>query len=165
MNASAGSAVFDFESDSERTLDYIPMCVRMKLDLCGVKMSLAQWIGLPLAVRQIILEARCQVDPEIRRVRHYLEFIVDAFGLGPLAPVRCDPQAWRGCGRAPSSVVAAMAALGYPSIGAAAWDALNDLQRFALIKLARPGHTRHLADALEEFGLATRPLGAARAER
>jgi hypothetical protein len=165
MNPLAGSAVFDFESDSERTLDYIPICVRMKLDLSGVKMSLAQWSGLPLAVRQIVLEARCQVDPEIRRVRHYLEFIVDAFGLGPLASARCDPQAWRGCGRAPASVVAAMAALGYPSIGAAAWDALTDLQRFALIKLARPGHARHLPAALEEFGLATRPLGAARAER
>jgi hypothetical protein len=165
MNASPGSAVFDFESDSERTLNYIPMCVRMKLDLCGVKMSLAQWSSLPLAVRQIVLEARCQFDPEIRRVRHYLEFIVDAFGLGPLASVRCDPQAWRGCGQAPVSVGAAMAEFGYPSIGAAAWRALNDLQRFALIKLARPGHTRHLRAALGEFGLATRPLGPVRAER
>src|SRR5258705_12918697 len=126
MNASVASAVFDFESDSERTLDYIPMCVRMKLDLCGIKMSLAQWSGRPLAVRQIVLEARCHADHEIRRVRHYLEFIVDAFGLGLLASARCDPQAWRACGRAPASVVAAMAALGYPGIGGAAWNALND---------------------------------------
>jgi hypothetical protein len=165
MNAWADSAVFEFESDSERTLDYIPMCVRMKLDLCGLKLSLAQWTGLPLAVRQIVLEARCQVDPEILRVRRYLELVVDAFGLGMLASAPCDPQAWRGSGRAPASVVAAMDALGCPRLGAAAWAALNDLQRFALIKLARPGHTRHLPAALEEFGLATWPLGAARSER
>jgi hypothetical protein len=165
MNAGADATVFEFESDSERTLDYIPMCVRMKLDLCGLKLSLAQWTGLPLAVRQIVLEARCQAGPEIRRVRRYLELIVHAFGPGALASAPCDPKAWRGSGRPPAAVVAALDALGHPGLDAAAWAALNDLQRFALTKLARPGHTRNLPAALEEFGLAMQPLGAVRRER
>jgi hypothetical protein len=36
----------------------------------------------------------------------------------------------------------------------AAWQQLNELQRFALVKLSHPGHEhRNLPAALREFGL------------
>ena len=156
MDPWASSDVFAFESVSERTLEYIPMSVRMKLDLCGLKLSLAQWSGLPLAVRQIVLEVGCEADLEIQRLRRYLEFIIEAFGLGPLASIRCDRETWSARSRVPSSVVAAMDALDLARIGAATWAGLSDLQRFTLIKLTRRGHTRNLPAALEEFGLQKR---------
>jgi hypothetical protein len=88
MDTWTGSEVFGFESVAERTLEYIPMSVRMKLDLCGLKPSLGQWSGLRMAVRQILLEEPCGTVVEIRRVREYLQLIVEAHGLGDIPPCR-----------------------------------------------------------------------------
>ena len=153
MQPCADSKVFGFESALERTLAYIPICVRLKLDLCGLKISLAQWSGLPLAVREIVFEVNCETDPEIERLRRYLEYIVDAFGLGPLDSIRCDRETWSIRSRVPSTVLAAIDAHGLAPISAGGWAGLSDLQRFTLIKLTRQGHTRNLSAALEEFGL------------
>jgi hypothetical protein len=35
--------LFDFESELEATLTYIPLAVRFKLDKCGIKLSLEAW--------------------------------------------------------------------------------------------------------------------------
>jgi hypothetical protein len=137
----------------ERTLEYMPMSVRLKLDLCGFKLSLVQWCGLPLTVRQTVLEMRCEVPHEILRMRRYLESTLDAFQLGPLAPLQCDREAWNANSRVPAALVSAMNALGLPRAGRAAWSGLSNLQRFALIELSREGRARKLEAALEEFGL------------
>jgi len=156
MDPCQESDFFGFEAGMEHALEAMPMSVRLKLDLCGRKISLAQWRGLPLAVRQVALEVRCGTAVEIVRARRYFCFIVDAFGLGRLTPVRVDPRAWSARARIPVMVASAMEALGLPCIDATAWAELSDLQRFALIKLARQGHIRNLQLALEEFGLWTR---------
>ena len=145
--------VFGFETFMERTLEYMPMSVRMKLDLCGCKLSLLQWCGLPLAVRQCVLEMDCGGREEILRLRRYLQSSVDALELGPLALLQCDPGSWGAQSRMPPELVSAIGELGLPRPGRAAWSALSDLQRFALTKLAQAGRARKLRAALEEFGL------------
>ncbi|MDB5858914.1 MAG: hypothetical protein JWQ76_2603 [Ramlibacter sp.] len=92
--------VFAFETFMERTLEYTPMRVRMKLAL-----------------------------------------------------LQRDPRAWGAQGSMPSELVSAIDELGLPVPGRAAWSGLSDLQRFALIELAREGRARKLRAALEEFGL------------
>jgi hypothetical protein len=155
MKALARAGVFGFESDSERTLEYIPMSMRLKLDLCGLKLSLDQWSDLPLAVREAVVAARCESELEVRRLRRDLQSVVKACGLGRLETIRCDRDAWGTQAGIPPSVVVATEELGV-DIGATAWRRLNDLQRFTLIKLARPGHARNLPAALAEFGLPRR---------
>jgi hypothetical protein len=153
MDTLAGSAILGFESEAERTLDCIPMRVRMKLDLCGLKLSLAQWCGLPIAVRRILLEEPCDTARDVRRAREYLVRAVEAHGLDALPVVHVDRAAWSAGSDVPSCVVSAMAASNLGHMGAPTWRRLDDLQRFALMKLSRPGHTRNLPAALEEFGL------------
>jgi hypothetical protein len=159
MNAEPIPGVFGFESFMERTLEYMPLSVRMNLDLCGVKLSLAQWCGLPLAVRQIVLEMRCDTAAEIHRVRSYLEFIVEAFRLGPLLPILCDAQSWGPQSRVPATLAAALHSLRLPRLSKTAWTGLSNLQRFALIRLTGEGNlpsegsSRNLQAALQEFGL------------
>jgi hypothetical protein len=145
--------VFGFETYMERTLEYMPMSVRLKLDLCGLKPSLVQWCGLPLTVRQTVLETHCEVPHEILRMRRYLESTFDAFQLGPLAPLQCSAEAWNANSRVPAALVLATTALGLPRPARAAWAGLSNLQRFALIKLSHEGRARKLESALEEFGL------------
>jgi hypothetical protein len=153
MDALAGSAILGFESEAERTLDCIPMRVRMKLDLCGLKLSLEQWCRLPIAVRRILLEEPCGTACEIRRAREYLMRTAEAHGLDALPVVQVDRASWSAASDVPSCVVSAMAATDLGPMGARTWRRLDDLQRFALLKLSRPGHTRNLRAALEEFGL------------
>jgi hypothetical protein len=145
--------VFGFETFMERTLEYMPMSVRMKLDLCGCKLSLLQWCGLPLAVRQGMLDMNCGEREEILRLRRYLQSSIDALQLGPLAPLQCDPGTWGAQSRMPLELVSAIDDLGLPVPGRAAWSGLSDLQRFALTRLAQGGRARKLRAALEEFGL------------
>jgi hypothetical protein len=53
----------------------------------------------------------------------------------------------------PAVVATATAELGVP-VGDADWAGLDELQRFALLKLSLPGHGRsNLVRALAEFGL------------
>jgi hypothetical protein len=149
------SDLLGFETGMADTLEFIPMSVRMKLDLCGLKISLAQWRGLPLAARQVAMEVRCETAVEIQRARRYFSHSVDAFGLGPLTRVRVDTRAWQAQGGVPAIVALAMEALGLPPIGAANWAGLSDFHRFTLVKLTRQGRVRSLQAAIEEFGLRT----------
>ena len=43
MHGSDRVRFFDFERSFQPTLDCMPMSVRFKMDLCGLKLSLLQW--------------------------------------------------------------------------------------------------------------------------
>jgi hypothetical protein len=153
MSSPPFPGVFAFETYMERTLEYMPMSVRMRLELCGFKLTLAQWCGLPLTVRQTLLDLDCDTAEEILRTRRYVESTIAAFQLGPLTPLQCDPQGWSARSRIPAVLVAALNALGLPRLDRAAWSGLGNVQRFALLKLTGEGRERKLRAALEEFGL------------
>jgi hypothetical protein len=147
------AGVFAFEGYMERTLEYMPLCVRMKLDLCEIQLSLAQWCGLPLPVRQILLDTDCAVPNALLRIRLYLEFMLDVLRLGPPLSVQCDPRTWSARRRVPLALRTAIKRLGLPRLAQDAWSALDDVQRFALLNLSHQGSTDRLRAALADFGL------------
>jgi hypothetical protein len=49
--------VFEFEPAAARDLEWLPLAVRYKLDLCGLKIGLNEWQALALEQRQALL--RC----------------------------------------------------------------------------------------------------------
>jgi hypothetical protein len=153
------AGVFAFEGYMERTLEYMPLRVRMKLDLCGIQLSLAQWCGLPLAARQILLDTDCGVPNAILRIRLYLEFTLDALRLGPLLSVQSDPRTWSARVRVPLTLRTAMKRLGLPRLAQDAWSALDDVQRFALVNLSREARDHGLRAALADFALAANRPG------
>ena len=73
---SAGSGIFGFESDLERSRACIPMAVRFKLDQCAMKLSLAQRRQLLVADRRDLLEMRCETDLEVADFRRAIEKLV-----------------------------------------------------------------------------------------
>ena len=141
--------LFAFESDFVGDLRCIPMAVRRKLDLCGRKLRLQTWLGWSEERRRSLL--------------HWPDDGAGLAGLAealddettPLPPARQEP--WQGNAPVPSVVASATGALGL-AIGDADWSRLDELQRFALLKLSLPGHGRqNLARALAEFGLGDQP--------
>jgi hypothetical protein len=150
----AGSSVFGFESDLERSLACIPLAVRFKLDKCGIKLSLAQWQQLPRGRRQDFLRVRCDTEVEIANFRRALRASIRAtsadeprlLNLGASRP-------WEDT-EVPEQVRRKTLELGAIPPAPYRWRALTPLQRFALIKLSRDGdHARNLMPALREFEL------------
>lgn len=151
------SHYFGFEREFEATLDCMPMSVRLKLDLCGLKLGLEDWRALSRASRETVLDARCESAGDEQRLRQFLELtIADSGGVAP-ARIEVDCRAWQDRAKVPARVSGAVEASGAASLSGLAWGTLNDLQRFALCKIATSGPLRSLRPALTEFGLLRTP--------
>ena len=157
----AARRLFGFEADFGADLRCLPMAVRRKLDLAGVKLKLAQWHGLEGAERQRLLTWDDTAEA-LSRLRHWLlerSATLPGGPAGSLPPASETP--WQQGDSWPEAVLRSCAQLAL-EIRAEGWRELDELQRFALVKLSHPGHEhRNLPAALAEFGQlkapATRP--------
>jgi hypothetical protein len=145
---------FQFEADFVEALRCIPMQVRLKLDTCGIKLSLAQWHQFSPAERQQLVTLDCDGEGAIATYHDHLQALVQHHQGSPAKTLAIDPTpAWHNDQVIPPEVQGQAAQLGY-AITQAQWQTLHPLQRFALIKLSRPSHENHnFQAALIEFGL------------
>ncbi|MEB3161356.1 MAG: nitrate reductase associated protein, partial [Synechocystis sp.] len=143
-----------FEQDFVDSLRCIPMVVRFKLDTCGVKLKLNHWHQLSNGDRQTLVTLPCQSPAEIDAYRAHLQTLVTAMQGKPASELAIDPHPpWLENERIPAPVLEKAASLD-ATITQNQWQSLTPLQRFALIKLSRPGHeNRNFLPALQEFGL------------
>ena len=151
------SQLFEFESDFVNTLRCIPMAVRLKLDVVGIKLSLRQWSRFTQEDRQRLLMTPCA---DAAGIEAYRGAVVDLVALRtneaakPLAEPPCGQ--WDNSDRIPAVVVNFAGSVGLRPPTDRQWNALTRLQRFALIKLTRDSHDNvNFAPAMSEFGLAT----------
>ena len=153
MSTPPSQQVFGFEADFARDLRCIPMAVRRKLDLAGVKLKLVQWHGLGAAERERLL-AWPDDDPAIAALREWLLERSTSLPEGPakaMEPAR--GTAWQVQGDWPEAVLRSCGELDL-AVRAEGWRGLDELRRFALLKLSHPGHEhRNLPRALAEFDL------------
>ncbi|HEU5146164.1 MAG TPA: nitrate reductase associated protein [Chryseosolibacter sp.] len=149
------NSFFRFEQDfTEPNIRCIPMIVRFKLDACGIKLSLSQWSKMNDEQRRYLADAPCDEAEDVIRYRKDLtRLIVRLTGSDPtFIPVPVSP-AWGSRDDVPQSIMEQLAGSG-ESITLEQWRNLTTLQRFALVKLSRPGHeNRNFSRAVEEFGL------------
>lgn len=146
--------VFAFESDFAGSLRCIPTAVRLKLDLVGIKLSLRQWSQLKREQRAELLQLVCNKPGErnayARRIEEML--IPQQSIIERIDPV--DGSAWAATGDVPAAVVDQAAEKQVVPPTLAQWRELSDVQRFALIKLTRPGHeNENFVSAMLEFGV------------
>jgi hypothetical protein len=149
------STIFEFETDFAGALYCIPMAVRRKLDLCGVKVSLKQWNRFPLEEREQLVTRKCDTPQETdayqREVAHLLE---TRAGDTPQFLDRDAGTEWKDTSVVPRRLIDYCQERDVPAPSLAQWAALTELQRFALFKLTRPGHTNeNFIPAMREFGL------------
>ena len=144
---------FDFEADFTSDLRCIPMAVRRKLDLAGVKLKLSHWGALAGPERQRLLQWPDH-SQAIEQLRQWLleRTAAMADGQAKLLPAAVTDD-WQQAEQLPALLEASCRQLQLP-LPNTAWQELNELQRFALVKLSHPGHEhRNLPAALREFGL------------
>ena len=145
---------FQFEADFVESLRCVPMQVRLKLDICGVKLKLPQWNKFNQDDRQILVDTSCTTEPEIADYRTLLHQMVLQRTGDTATDLAIDPHPeWQNITTVPESVQEKSQAVGM-ILSPAQWSALTPLRRFALIKLSRSGHENHnFLPALKEFQL------------
>lgn len=143
---------FAFESDFVATLRCIPMCVRHKLDISGVKLKLNEWSKLDPAERAYLAEMPFRNTAEIQAFRDFLSLLV-RINCGSLPSMMTPVEPNWNTQEIPDQVAEKAVALGV-TVSPESWRDLGDLPRFALMKLSRPGHEgKNFVPALEEFGV------------
>jgi hypothetical protein len=149
------ATIFAFESDFAGSLRCIPMAVRLKLDLVGIKLSLRQWSQLQKDQRTELLRANCSGSIDTQAYRDLVESMLALIADSVIERVvAVDGSAWSASAEVPTVVVRQSADKNLPAPTPAQWSQLTDVQRFALIKLTRPGHeNENFVPAMQEFGL------------
>jgi hypothetical protein len=146
---------FDFEKDFvEQNIRCIPMIVRFKMDAAGIKLKLAEWARFTFSEKEALAENECVTNAQVAEYRRYLQELVRRHTGGLASDMEVDKEPeWANVAMVAPLVLGRAAELGC-EIAVWQWRTLTALQRFALLKLARPGHeSRNFAKALSEFKL------------
>ena len=140
------SHCFVFEQDFVGNWRCIPLCVRRKLDLIGIKLKLSHWLAFTQAQRQDLVDWPDQT-PALTGMRSHLYALTRGMEAGMVKdlPIATN-EPWQNLDVLPGSVQQAAIERSV-AFNLAQWAALMELERFALFKLARPGHDHHNLDA------------------
>ena len=137
---------FAFEQDFIGSWRCIPLCVRRKLDLAGVKLKLSHWLAMTQDQRQQLVDWGDSSE-HLKQMREHLRAstVTMADGVVKDLPQAVD-EPWQQPDRLPDQLLDAARARGV-QLTPQAWQAMRELDRFALCKLARPGHDHHNLEA------------------
>ena len=152
--AAADAVFFGFEADFVGSLRCIPMAARLRLDLSGIKLKLNEWSKLDRVARAEAAGLPCADAAEIAAYQGILtDRVLAACGAIPSRLSELPAREWEDVSRVPVQVLGQASASGR-SLTPAQWARLTGLQRFALIKLSRPGHeNKNFLPACDEFGI------------
>lgn len=146
---------FRFEEDFvAENIRCIPMIARFKLDACGIKLKLKEWSSMNGEERQNIAEYACTTEDEIRAYRQYVKTVILYRMSHEAQDLEVDKEPdWADKNCIPETVQQKLVSLHF-LLEPAKWRQLNDLQRFVLVKLSKPGHeNKNFPIAMKEFGL------------
>lgn len=126
---------FLYEAEFYPTLSRVPLYVRMKLDLTGIKISLKDWLKFSFEERTALCHLPVETAEEKQVFRAYLNFLSQKYGGQPI--VMTEPLSallW-----SPTEVPAPVrdksaACLKVVSLGE--WAGWRDHERYALYKTA-----------------------------
>lgn len=149
------STIFLFEKITLDTLQKIPMIVRFKLDLIGIKLSLRQWGKFLNEERLQLVERPVYTAEQIDIYKdHLITLIIYRADEEPaISAIEIDAE-WASTHQPPHQLIDYVTNLGVQPPIAEVWSNLGYLQRFTLTKLSRSGHKNELlVAAMREFGL------------
>lgn len=141
--------LFGFENEYSEDLHFIPIGMRYRLDLAGLKVGLEAWLGVPVPERFFLLDMPVGTARDIVVFRERLmRSLADCHAPSIIC---ADPADWGNNLPSPQSVRDACVSAGMP-LEESLWVRLPELQRYALRKLSlskrQPDAFRK---ALEEF--------------
>jgi cyclic pyranopterin phosphate synthase len=128
--------------DVDERLDLVPLAARRALDHAGCKLSLAGWESLDPGRRRALVQLGSQAAVDVAEVAQIA-------GAATPAPSRCEVSLDPPSGAPPPELVEALAAVG--PLSAAVWVSLDDVDRYALHKVAGRNSAERLRAAYAEI--------------
>ena len=136
---------FNFEDDFIKDLRCIPLCVRRKLDLIGIKLKLTHWQEFNLIEKTKIVNWP-DTKKELFELKIFLKKITSNSKYGKVKEIEISiNQPWQDKNKVPEQVLKSALERGI-NISIEDWRNLNELDRFAFCKLIRPNHEHHNLD-------------------
>ena len=146
---------FHFEEDFiEDSLRCIPMVVRLKLDTVGIKLPLKAWSRFSEYERTQLVVVPCKTETHIFKYKNLVLELAKNHSIEDLGIlITGGKPVWDNPDNIPEPLMEKFDQF-RQQINISQWRSLTNLQRFALIKLSRPGHeSKNFEKALVEFGL------------
>jgi hypothetical protein len=152
--SSSNIEYFRFEEDFiEDNLRCIPMIVRLKLDTIKIKLPLKAWSRFNESERAQLARDPCDSESDIIKFKMRVQEFAKNHSIEDLGILSTVEAGWNNTDGIPESLMEKFSVF-KKQINLAQWRSLTILQRFALIKLSRPGHeSKNFEKALTEFGL------------
>ncbi|WP_157584029.1 nitrate reductase associated protein [Spirosoma arboris] len=143
---------FAFESDFVESLRCIPMVVRYKLDTCGIKLKLPEWVKLTIDDKARLATQPCYTPAEIAQYRLDLINLIQTRCHHQVSDLGTVDASWECLGEVPNEVLQKALEWECSPVTIQQWLQLDVLQRFALVKLSRSGHEgANFPRAIREF--------------
>ena len=151
MVNSQSNHYFNFEDDFIKDLRCIPLCVRRKLDLIGIKLKLTHWQEFNLIEKTKIVNWP-DTKKELFELKIFLKKITSNSKYGEAKEIEISSnQPWQDKNKVPEQVLKLALERGI-NISIEKWRNLNELDRFAFCKLIRPSHEhQNLDKAFDEI--------------
>jgi len=88
---------YDYEAEFYPKLTRLPLDVRRKLDVTGIKISLKDWLSLSLEERSVLCHLPCDNDEERQVFAAYLDFLIEKYcGKATYKSDPMDSAMWSG---------------------------------------------------------------------
>jgi hypothetical protein len=127
---------FAYESEFYLSLSRVPMYVRMKMDLTGVKISLTDWLAFSFEERTVLCHFPIDTEEEKQAFIGYLDFLSRKCCGEPLALTDAlNSSLWDGSDEVPSSVID-KSAMKSRAVTREEWTRWKFHERYALYKTA-----------------------------
>ncbi len=142
---------YRYEGEFYPTHSRIPLDVRMKLDLTGLKISLKDWLALSFEERTVLCHLPIDHAEEKQAFAAYIDFLSHRYRGQPVeATPSLDPALWNSS-EVPEPVAQKSASC-FNTVMLAEWRRWEPHQRYALYKTAiSKSQPEAFADILDEL--------------
>jgi hypothetical protein len=146
---------FNFEEDFiEENIRCIPMIVRFKMDAAGIKLKLDEWSKFKSTERIELALLPALTNEEAEAYNIYLTKLIEKYRSHKATKMAIVAKPdWANLESIPEALQEKSKEFGL-TITIPKWKNLTSLQRYALLKLCRPGHeNKNFPKAIKEFNL------------
>ena len=154
MSVNASYPILEFEREADPKGEWIPMAVRMKLDLVGLKIRLPDWQALTSQDRASLVALDTESAAGEEQFGIALELALAAAGIGPAQTLTSEDAKpdrtnldWYAPGPPPQKLERSLRALDRSDL----WALTDRFGRYVLCKLSRKHADPRLATAAAEL--------------
>jgi hypothetical protein len=126
---------FGYEAEFYSALSRVPLHVRMKLDLIGIKISLKDWLAFSIEERTVLCHLPIDTNDERQAFCSYLDFLSNKYRGAPLTTTDVMNSSLWDPAEVPDPVLQKSVGMS-PALTLAEWSHWQDHERYALYKTA-----------------------------